>query len=282
MSEIILVENLVKEFGNKRVIDKISFKIKEGEIFGLLGPSGAGKTTIIKLLTGQLIQNEGIVKVFDTNNDSFNDTLYSKIGMVMDNSGLYERLNCYDNLLLFCRLYNVNKNIIKEVLEKVELLDSINKPVKNLSKGMKQRLIIARSIINNPSLLFLDEPTSGLDPATSRKIHDLLFELKANGVTIFLTTHNMEEATKMCDNVALLNFGNIVEYGSPNEICRRHNINNIITIVCKDNSIVTLKNNIDDSDKIYELFKAEKVLSIHSSEPTLETVFIELTGKELV
>lgn len=282
MSEIILVENLVKEFGNKRVIDKISFKIKEGEIFGLLGPSGAGKTTIIKLLTGQLIQNEGIVKVFDTNNDSFNDTLYSKIGMVMDNSGLYERLNCYDNLLLFCRLYNVNKNIIKEVLEKVELLDSINKPVKNLSKGMKQRLIIARSIINNPSLLFLDEPTSGLDPATSRKIHDLLFELKANGVTIFLTTHNMEEATKMCDNVALLNFGNIVEYGSPNEICRRHNTNNIITIVCKDNSIVTLKNNIDDSDKIYELFKDEKVLSIHSSEPTLETVFIELTGKELV
>lgn len=282
MSEIILVENLVKEFNSKKVINNVSFKINEGEIFGLLGPSGAGKTTIIKILTGQLSQTGGNVKVFDVNNNKFNDSIYAKIGMVMDNSGLYERLTCYDNLLLFTRIYNISKQKIKEVLEKVELLDALNKPVKDLSKGMKQRLIIARSIIHNPKLLFLDEPTSGLDPATSRKIHDLLFELKSQGVTIFLTTHNMDEATKVCDNVALLNLGSIVEYGSPQDICRKHNENNNITILCKDKQIITVINNIENADKIYQLFRDDNVISIHSSEPTLETVFIKLTGRELI
>lgn len=282
MNDIILVEKLIKNFGDKRVINDISFSIKKGEIFGLLGPSGAGKTTIIKMLTGQLMQDSGTVTVFDVQNGNYSNEIYSKIGMVMDNSGLYERLNCYDNLLLFTRIYNINKNKILEVLDKVELSDSINTPVKNLSKGMKQRLIIARSILHNPKLLFLDEPTSGLDPATSVKIHELLFELKSQGTTIFLTTHNMDEATKVCDNVALLNVGSIVEYGSPQEICRRHNENNNITILCKDDTLLTLKNNSENADKLHELFKAESVLSIHSSEPTLETVFIELTGKELI
>lgn len=282
MNKVILVENLMKQFDEKKVINDISFQIEKGEIFGLLGPSGAGKTTIIKMLTGQLEQTQGIVKIFNTDSSKYNEEMYSKIGMVMDNSGLYERLTCYDNLLLFTKIYNIDKEKINEVLEKVELKEAINTAVKNLSKGMKQRLIIARSILHSPELLFLDEPTSGLDPATARKIHDLLFELKENGVTIFLTTHNMEEATLMCDNVALLNLGNIVEYGNPEEICRKYNEDNSITITKKDNEIVHIKNQPQNAHSIKELFENDDVLSIHSSEPTLETIFIQLTGRELV
>ena len=147
---------------------------------------------------------------------------------------------------------------------------------------MKQRLLIARALLNHPKLLFLDEPTSGLDPATSLKIHNLLVELKNNGTTIFLTTHNMEEATKMCDTVALLHLGKIVEYGTPKDICMRYNENNDIKIINKQNTEIILKNNKVDARKIAKMFEEEDILSIHSSEPTLENVFIKLTGKELV
>ena len=151
-----------------------------------------------------------------------------------------------------------------------------------LSKGMAQRLILARALINKPKLLFLDEPTSGLDPATSLKIHTLLFELRNSGTTIFLTTHNMEEATKMCDEVALLHLGKIVEFGSPKDICMRHNKYKVFNVLTKDNKELTFKSNKIDAKKLAKLVENEEILSIHSSEPTLETVFIELTGKELV
>lgn len=282
MSETILVSNLTKKFDEKTVINSISFKIDNGEIFGLLGPSGAGKTTIINILTGQLKQTEGIVKVLDIDNNLYDKKIYAKFGMVMDNSGLYERLSCYDNLLLFSKIYHIDKKKINEILEKVELKEFRNRAVGNLSKGMRQRLVLARAILHNPKILFLDEPTSGLDPATAIKIHELLFELKENGITIFLTTHNMEEATKMCNNVALLNLGSIVEYGSPKEICRRHNKDNRIKIISKDNQEITIDNTPQNADKIKELFKNDNVLTIHSSEPTLETVFIKLTGRELI
>ena len=282
MNHVIAVNNLVKKFGNKKVIDNISFKVDKGEIFGLLGPSGAGKTTIIKMLTASLSPTKGEIKIFDTSPENYDENIYAKIGMVLDNSGLYERLTCYDNLLLFARIYHINKKRINEVLEKVELLEAINTPVKKLSKGMRQRLIIAMAIIHNPELLFLDEPTTGLDPATARKIHELLFELRAGGVTIFLTTHNMEEATIMCDNVALLNLGKFVEYGNPEAICRKYNKNNDIVIITKDSNVISIKNNPKNTEKIASYFKDNNVLSIHSSEPTLETVFIELTGKELI
>ena len=275
------VKEISKFFGDKKVVDNVSIEIEKGEIFGLLGPNGAGKTTIIKMLVGQLKQEMGTVKLFGVENNEYTEEVYSKIGMMMDNSGLYDRLTCYDNLLLFAKIYNIDIKEIAKVLEKVELSDSINKPVKNLSKGTRQRLIMARAILHSPELLFLDEPTSGLDPATTRKIHELLFELKRNNTTIFLTTHNMEEAYLMCDNVALLNLGKIIEYGIPEQICRKHNKNNEITIVTKTSEVIVITNKSENSGKIEELFKDDNVLSIHSSEPTLESVFIKLTGKEL-
>ena len=279
---MIEVKDLVKKFDKKKVIDNINFEVKEGSIFGFLGPSGAGKTTLIKILIGEYSITEGNVKVFGKEPKDYNEEITNKISAVMDNFGLYERLTVYENLKVFANIYRTPKNKINSILKKVELLDSKNKVVSKLSKGMKQRLLLARALINSPKLLFLDEPTSGLDPATSLKIHNLLFELKTSGTTIFLTTHNMEEATKMCDTVALLHLGKIVEYGTPKEICMRHNKDNMIKIINKQNKEIVLKNTKSNASKIAKMFEQEDVLSIHSSEPTLESVFIKLTGKELV
>lgn len=279
---VIEVKNLVKKFGNKKVINEINFKVSEGEIFGFLGPSGAGKTTLIKMLIGEYSITSGEAKVFDVVPNKLNDSIMNKISAVMDNFGLYERLTVFENMEVFANIYNTDKKEIDTILKKVELYDSKKTITSKLSKGMTQRLILARSLINKPKLLFLDEPTSGLDPATSLKIHNLLFELKKSGTTIFLTTHNMEEATKMCDEVALLHLGKIVEYGTPKDICMRHNKYNVYNVITKDNKEITFKSNKADSKKLAKLIEDEQVLSIHSSEPTLETVFIELTGKELV
>lgn len=279
---VIEVHNLVKKFDTKKVINEINFNVREGEIFGFLGPSGAGKTTLIKMLIGEYSITGGEALVFGTIPNKLNEEITNKISAVMDNFGLYERLTVYENLEVFSNIYNTDKKDIDKILKKVELFDSKNVIASKLSKGMSQRLILARALVNKPKLLFLDEPTSGLDPATSLKIHSLLFELRDAGTTIFLTTHNMEEATKMCDEVALLHLGKIVEFGSPRDICMRHNKYQVFNVITKDNKELTFKSNKTDAKKLANLFENGEILSIHSSEPTLETVFIELTGKELV
>lgn len=281
MGEIV-IRNISKSFNEKCVLDEVNLKIKEGEIFGLLGPSGAGKTTLIKILTGQLKPDRGEGKIFGKSCSRLDREDYKMIGMVLDNSGLYDRLSCYDNMLLPARIYGVDKKRIEKLLKRVGLEDASKKAVEKLSKGMRQRLVLARAMLHSPKLLFLDEPTSGLDPAVTQTIHGLLQELKQEGTTIFLTTHNMDEAYRLCDHVALLNDGRIVEYGVPEELCRKYNTQNIITILCKDKSMVKLKNTRENADKIMGYFQDECVESIHSSEPNLETVFVELTGRRLL
>jgi len=277
-----IVMNCVsKSFDEKQVLDQISFSVSEREIFGLLGPSGAGKTTMIKILTGQTSVSDGVALVWGTDTSHITDDIYSKIGMVLDDQGLYERLSCYYNLKIFAEIYDIDKDNIERVLSQVGLINSIKKPVFQLSKGMKQRLVLARAIMHNPYLLFLDEPTSGLDPATALEIHQLIFELRDRGTTVFLTTHNMAEATKLCDNVVLLNEGKIVEYGAPDEICRKYNPKKIVSVLLKGGQTAELPIDKTSSSKIAEMFENEFVESIHSSEPNLETVFIQLTGRNL-
>ncbi|NLL75828.1 MAG: ABC transporter ATP-binding protein [Clostridiales bacterium] len=279
--EAIRLKNIGKNFGEKKVLTNINLEIKEGEVFGLLGPSGAGKTTLIKILTGQLPATEGEAFVFGKDSRKLKENNFREIGMVMDNSGIYERLTCYDNLKLFVNIYKINKKKIEEVLSLVGLGKEKSTPSGKLSKGMKQRLILARAILHEPKLLFLDEPTSGLDPVTMKSIHELLLELKKDGTTIFLTTHNMEEAAKMCNNIALLHEGNIIEYGRPEELCRKYNTENQIKIFIKNGQIMSLENIPDNAAKIEQLFKQGEVVSIHSSEPNLEKVFLALTGRRL-
>lgn len=274
------MKNVSKAFNGKVVLSDISFSVSKSEIFGLLGPSGAGKTTIIKILTGQIVASDGDAIILGADAKRITDEIYSKIGMVLDDQGLYERLSCYFNLKMFTEIYHIDKANIEQVLEQVGLTDAMKTPAGKLSKGMKQRLVFARAIMHKPQLLFLDEPTSGLDPATALEIHKLIFDLRNSGTTIFLTTHNMAEATKLCDNVALLNDGKIVEYGVPDEICRKYNPKKVISVLLKDGRILELPNDSTSSCKMAELFEKDSVESIHSSEPNLETVFIQLTGRE--
>jgi ABC-2 type transport system ATP-binding protein len=275
----ICIDQISKSFGPKEVLKKISFNVAAGEIFGLLGPSGAGKTTLIKILTGQLSYS-GTAKIMGKSCDRLDRSIYADIGMVMDNSGIYERLSCYDNVVLFAKFHDVKKENVAKILKLVGLEDRKASAGK-LSKGMRQRLVLARALLHHPKILFLDEPTSGLDPATANEIHSLLLELKKEGTTIFLTTHNMVEAHKLCDHITLLNEGSIVEYGIPDELCRKYNKQNIITVLDKEGGITTFTNNPACADRIASFFMNDNVEAIHSSEPNLETVFMTLTGREL-
>ena len=282
VESVITMKNVQKVFGKNTALKDVSCNVHKGEIFGLLGPSGSGKTTIIKILTGQMKATSGETTVFSTPTVKITEDIYNKIGIVADNSGLYTRLSCYDNLKIFAKIYGVDKEQIHAVLEKVELQDALKKSASKLSKGMAQRIVLARAILHQPKLLFLDEPTSGLDPATSKKIHQLIFEMREAGTTIFLTTHNMEEATTLCDNIALLNDGVIIEYGNPKEICRKYNADKKISILLKSGELLEIPNSGEQAKQIAQLFENDLVESIHSSEPNLESVFIQLTGRKLV
>lgn len=275
MNSIVVSKNIVKTFGTKNALNKINFEIKEGEIFGFLGPSGSGKTTMINILTGQLLQDGGNSQLLGKDSYSLNYTDLEKIGIVSDKSGFYEKLSLEKNLLLYAKLYGVNLNRVDELLNKVGLLESKSVLAEQLSTGMKQRMLLARALINQPKILFLDEPTSGLDPTTSKSIHELLVDLKENGTTIFLTTHDMNEATLLCDNLALLNKGKLIEQGNPADIIQKYNTNKRIKIIYKNR-----EERIFDFSELTKL-NIDDIISIHSCEPTLEEIFIELTGEKL-
>lgn len=275
MTSMVVAKNIVKTFGRKRALNSINFEIREGEIFGFLGPSGSGKTTMINILTGQLLPDSGITQLLGKDSQDLHPTDLEKIGIVSDQSGFYEKLSLEKNLLLYAKLYGVNLNRVDELLDKVGLLASKKVLAEQLSTGMKQRMLLARALINQPKILFLDEPTSGLDPTTSKSIHELLVHLKESGTTIFLTTHDMNEATLLCDHLALLNKGKLIEEGSPANIIQKYNTNKRIKVIYKNR-----EERIFDFSELSTL-ATNDIISIHSCEPTLEEIFIRLTGEKL-
>lgn len=282
MGAMVELRDIVQKFGNHEVLKDISLTIEKGEIFGLLGPSGAGKTTLIKIVTGQLKPTAGNAVTNGKNAAGLRGSEYRRIGMMMDGLGLYGRLSCYDNLKLFTKIYGISENRIYEVLEKVGLSEAKKRPAEKLSKGMRGRLSFARAVLNEPAILFLDEPTSGLDPATTNRIHEMILEEQAKGTTIFLTTHNMAEAEKLCQHVALLHEGKIVEYGEPKEICRKYNHQNKLKIRLYDGRCLEMGNERSAAETVREYLEQGMIETIHSTEPNLETVFMELTGRSLV
>lgn len=271
MDTVIKVRNLSKRFDEIVALDSCSFTIGKGEVFGYLGPSGSGKTTTIKLLSGQLHSDQGQIEVLGTS--PFDDTIKEKIGIMSDNSGLYEKASVYDNLKLFAEIYRLPPERIDQVLCDIGLYEAKKKTVEKLSKGMKQRLIFARTILHGPELLFLDEPTANLDPSTAEEVRDLIRQMKENGTTVFLTTHNMEEADEMCDRIALLNEGSIIECGSPYELKLKYARKQVQVTSNLGKEALSL----DKTVLIDYLEKCEELVMIHSVEPSLKEVFLTLT-----
>ena len=279
--ECISLQHISKEFNGNLVLKDVNAVLHQGEILGFLGPSGAGKTTTIKILTGQLKPTDGQAYVLGINCQDIDETIYEQIGIVTDVSGVYERMSVYDNLKYFAKILNVPLDNIDILLKRVGLYEHKKKLASQLSKGQTQRLILIRAILHTPKVLFLDEPTSGLDSTTALEIHKLLKELKTEGMAIFLTTHNMEEATKLCDHVALLNEGVIVEYGTPQDICLRYNKEKKYKILKNDKKEVLLIHTEENIKVLNQWLMDDEIISIHSCEPTLESVFLEVTGREL-
>ena len=223
------MKNVGMSFGKKEVLKDVTFETNQGEIFGLLGSSGAGKTTIINILTKQLSASKGDCYVSVGNHE---------IGLLLEHDGLFPRLSCLDNLIVFEDIYKVPRKKTIEALQNVGLTDAAQTTVNKLSKGMRQRLVLARAVLHSPKILFLDEPTSALDPVTARGIHKLILDLQKRGSTIFLTTNNMEEASNLCDRVVLLHKGKIIEQGTPKDICERYNA--VKTILDLESVFITL------------------------------------------
>jgi ABC-2 type transport system ATP-binding protein len=270
-----------KIFGAHTAIKNVSFNVKQGEIFGFLGPSGSGKTTTVKVLTGELKQTVGDVKVLGIDSANFGTSQFkSQIGILSDNSSLYERLTIYDNLKLFCKLYRAPLKQIDVVLREVNLHDERTKTVSMLSKGMKQRVLLAKALIHNPKLVFLDEPTSALDPGNMAHIHRGLQKLNEAGTTIFLTTHNMEEATELCDRVAFLHNGELQEIDSPNSLRYKYSTHAFHVETYKGHRLV-INNQPDKAEQIRELIANGEVKTMHTDNPTLGQIFLKVTGKEL-
>lgn len=278
-SNVLSMEDVNLSFGEKRVLDGLSFSVARGECFGFLGPSGAGKTTTIKLLTRQLVKDAGRIVLFGRPIENASDADYERIGILSDTSALYERMSIEDNLKLYAKIRGRGEGDIARLLERMDLSRDRKTLVKNCSKGMRQRAALLAALIHSPELLFLDEPTSGLDPAARAEVHRMLAELRSAGTTVFLTTHDMAEADSVCDRIAILDEGRIVAEGAPQSLKLRYARNRVV-VVTRTRGVVETAKDASAADGLRDLFAAGEVLSIHSDEPNLEEVFLELTGRE--
>ncbi|AQX74061.1 multidrug ABC transporter ATP-binding protein [Dehalococcoides mccartyi] len=286
MSQIsISVEKLSYWYGDLKAVNQISFEVTQGEILGFLGPNGAGKTTTQKMLTGQLRPKDGRATLlgFDVAKDT--EEIHRRIGICFEQTNLYEQMTALENLQLFADLFGVNNFNGYALLKRVGLAGREKDKVAGYSKGMKQRLMVARSLVNTPSILFMDEPTSGLDPVSSESIRDIILEERKRGATIFLTTHDMWEADKLCDRVAFINEGSIAALDAPVNLKQQYGKRSLIAKVKSANGQLENREIALDTGKTAEevskLLSSERVLTLHSEEATLEDIFIKITGRRL-
>jgi ABC-2 type transport system ATP-binding protein len=220
--KMIDVHELTRDYDGLRAVDHVTFSVEAGEVFGFLGPNGAGKTTTIQILTGQLRPTSGRAQVAGCDVVEERQRLKPQIGVVFEMHNLYERLSAWDNLVFTARLYGVPKRRVRDALAQVGLAERGRDRIKEYSNGMKQRLLIARALLHEPQVLFLDEPTRGLDPHAARAIRAIVADLAQQGVTVFLTTHYMEEADQLSDRVAILDRGRIVALDAPARLKAEH------------------------------------------------------------
>lgn len=277
----IVTENLSKKYGDFEAVKSISFSIKKGTIFGLLGPNGAGKSTTIKILTCQFPPTSGTAYIGGLNTVLDAVEIKKKIGVVFESQNLYEELSVYENLNFFRQLYNSPKERINEVLKIVGMEKYQKNKVETFSKGMKQKIMISRALLNDPEVLFLDEPGSGLDPRSAREIRQMILGLKEQGKTILITTHNMEEADFLCDCLAIIHKGSIIAMDTPGNLKKKYG-EDVLTIKTVKGDIYESPLNTKASSDIFEKLSENNQISlVHSKEATIEDVFIKLTGEKL-
>lgn len=286
---MIEARELRRSFKAKEAVAGISFSTRKGEIFGLLGPNGAGKTTTIRMLTGQIDPSSGSAMVAGCDVVKERARLKQRIGVVFEEQNLYERLSAWHNLEFSCWLYGLPTSRIDEVLELVRLRDRAKDGVHTFSNGMKQRLMIARALLHRPPMLFLDEPSRGLDPISAREVRQAIQQLCAEGMTILLTTHLMEEADQLCHRVAFIVNGRLVANDEPRNLKIAHGKREMSVTVAEEGQMngregqpwreITLRlDDVADQQQLAQWMAEGKVLAIHSREATLEEVFIEVAG----
>lgn len=266
--KLIETKNMSRSFDGTRAVDRLSIEVFSGEVFGLLGHNGAGKTTTIRLLTGLLKASAGSVSVLGHDPAVDGPSLRAKTGVLTETPSLDERLTGRENLSIYADLFGVDpdqvQNRVEELLERFELTGRGDDPVGEYSKGMKQRLALARTLLHDPLLLFLDEPTAGLDPVSARGVHDLIQQSAGKGKTVLLCTHNLEEAQKLCHRVAVLNRGEMIALGSPRELGKK----------ISTQSRVQVEVGTVNGDQALEYFKDQNI----SSKLDPEQGMIELQG----
>jgi ABC-2 type transport system ATP-binding protein len=283
---MIEAHELRRRFNGREAVKGISFAVERGEVFGFLGPNGAGKSTTINMLTGQLRPSGGSARVAGFDCASAPDAMQALIGVVFEQQNLYERMSGRENLTFFAELFGSPVKRADELLEKVGLKDRGKDAVKVYSNGMKQRLLIARALINNPQVLFLDEPTRGLDPGAARDIRQMVADLGRSGTTVFLTTHYMEEADQLCKRVAFINEGQIVALDTPQNLKLAHGQRRVKVILRNGDGSAgeTISLALDDradAERLSAYMTQGQILTIHSEEATLEDIFIKLAGRSL-
>ena len=265
-------------------VKDLSFAIKPGEIFGFLGPSGAGKSTTQKILFRLLQGFDGSVQVFDRDLNDWGYEYFEQVGVSFELPNHYTKLTALENLRYFGALYQGSVAAPEELLEKVGLDEDGDMPVAQYSKGMKNRLSVARSLMNNPNLLFMDEPTAGLDPLNARKIKDLIKAQKDAGKTVFLTTHDMNIADELCDRVAFIVDGEISLIDSPSELKLRYGKRDVrVEFGSNGNNQQQdfALEGLADNAEFLNMLRGGNVRTLHTQEATLENIFIQETGRRL-
>ncbi|MHA1223510.1 MAG: ABC transporter ATP-binding protein [Candidatus Heimdallarchaeaceae archaeon] len=313
MTSVIETHNLTKNYNGFVAVDNISFNVMKGEIFGFLGPNGAGKTTTINMLIGMAKISAGKVLYNNLDLTKNIEKIQNIIGVVADESNLYDEMTGFDNLCFCGSLYGLPKKTrekrARELLEQFQLLEAANKKFKAYSKGMKRKLTIAAALIHEPEILFLDEPTTGLDIASVRQIRNLIKDLHEKGTTIFFTTHYIEEAEHLCSRVAFISKGKILQIDSVKRLLEESNVSTVLEVLVekvlldKDLLLQKLKHQFPNieclitNDKIIKVISTEKmdispivsflssekisILEVKLDKPSLEDIFVKITGIEL-
>lgn len=280
---VIAVNDLVIRYGTFTAVEGLTFTVAPGEIFGLLGPNGAGKTTTFLCLTRQVGINSGSVHVFGYDLQRDFDAIKSRFGYVPDSENHFDEFTAAQNLCLFCDLYGIRRSRVDVCLEMVELERARDLPVQTFSKGMKKKLLLARELLHEPELLLLDEPTANLDVHSTERIRGILQRLAKAGTTVFLTTHNMTEVEQLCDRVAIINRGKLIDLDTPTAFKIRHT-ERIVDVVLERNGRherrEMLLTNDADRRELANLLMSEIPVTLHTREFNFYQAFLKLTGEE--